>query len=69
MDRRKNRDFNDPEWIKELSEAFLDINIEKLSKEQRKLFREIYFEKINSGLTPKEAVEQAMEIVLCFIHR
>ena len=56
----------DPEWIIVLVEAFLDINMDKLTKDQKKLLRELYFEKLNSGLKPKEAIKQALDIVLCF---
>jgi len=66
MENNKFQQYNDPEWIEVLVEAFLDIDINKLSDEQKKLLRTTYFEKLNSGLKPKEAITQALQIVLCF---
>jgi len=66
MGNNKFQQYNDPEWVEVLTEAFLDINIGKLSDGQKKLLRTIYFEKLNSGLNPKKAITQALQIVLCF---
>ena len=66
MENNKVKQYDDPEWIEVLTEAFLDINIDKLSDGQKKLLRATYFEKLNSGLNPKEAIAQALQIVLCF---
>lgn len=66
MENNKLQQYDDPEWIEVLTEAFLDMNIDKLSDEQKKLLRTTYFERLNSGLKPKEAISQALQIVLCF---
>ena len=66
MENNKVQQYDDPEWIEVLTEAFLDINIDKLSDGQKKLLRATYLEKLNSGLKPKDAIAQALQIVLCF---
>ncbi len=66
MKNNKIQKYEDPEWVEALVEAFLDIDPNELTKNQKRLLRETYFEKINSGLKPKEAIKQAIEIVLCF---
>ena len=56
----------DPEWIKVIANALLDVNINDLSDHQKKLLRDQYLENLRNGLKPKEAIEKAMQIVLCF---
>ncbi len=56
----------DPEWIKVIANALLDININDLSDRQKKMLRDQYLDNIKEGLTPKEAIEKALQIVLCF---
>ena len=58
----------DPEWIKVIANALLDININNLSDRQKKMLRDQYLENIREGLKPKEAIEKALQIVLCFNH-
>ena len=57
---------SDPEWIKVIANALLDININDLSDHQKKMLRDQYLDNIRDGLTPKEAIEKALQIVLCF---
>lgn len=56
----------DPEWIKVIANALLDININNLSDRQKKMLRDQYLDNIKDGLKPKEAIEKALQIVLCF---
>ena len=56
----------DPEWIKVIANALLDININNLTDCQKKMLRDQYFDYIRGGLKPKEAIEKALQIVLCF---
>ena len=56
----------DPEWIKVIATALLDININSLSESQKKMLRDQYFDFIRDGLKPKEAIDKALQIVLCF---
>ena len=56
----------DPEWIKVIATALLDININNLSESQKKMLRDQYFDFIRDGLKPKEAIDKALQIVLCF---
>jgi hypothetical protein len=56
----------DPEWIKNIANALLDVNINNLSDIQKKLLRDQYFDFIRDGLNPKEAIEKALQIVYCF---
>jgi hypothetical protein len=65
---KKNQkiDERDPEWIKVIATALLDININSLSESQKKMLRDQYFDFIRDGLKPKEAIDKALQIVLCF---
>jgi len=57
---------NDPEWIKVIASALLDVSINDLSESQKKMLRDQYLDNIRDGLKPKEAIEKALKIVLCF---
>jgi len=57
---------SDPDWIKVIANAFLDININNLSDHQKKMLRDQYLDFLRDGLNPKEAIEKALQIVLCF---
>jgi hypothetical protein len=56
----------DPEWINEIAEALLDININDLSEKQKKMLRDLYLDNIRNGLKPKESINNALQIVRCF---
>ena len=56
----------DPDWIIEIAVGLLDINIDNLSDHQKKMLRDQYLENLRDGLKPKEAIEKAIQIVLCF---
>lgn len=60
------KDFDDPEWIRVVSERLLNINISKMSDNQKKMLRDLYLEKLRNGLKPKEAMEKAYGIVSSF---
>jgi hypothetical protein len=57
---------HDPRWIKEIAEGLLDVNIDNFSASQKKMLCSHYLEYLNDGLKPKEAMEKALQIVLCF---
>jgi len=56
----------DPDWIKVIAHALLDINLSDLSDRQKKMLRDQYLDNLRDGLKPKEAIEKALQIVLCF---
>ena len=56
----------DPEWIVELVDGYLSKDFKKLSDYQKKMLRDQYLDYLRDGLRPKEAIEKAFEIVLCF---
>ena len=56
----------DPEWINEIAEALLDLNINDLSEKQKKILRDLYLENLNKGLKPKESIDNALQVVRCF---
>lgn len=56
----------DPEWIIEIAEGLLDRNIDNLSESQKKMLRDQYLANLRYGLKPREAMEKALRIVLCF---
>lgn len=55
----------DPEWIKEISNYAKAARLE-LSREDKKFLRELFFEYRRDGLTPKDAIEKAKNVVFCF---
>jgi len=57
---------NDPEWITEIAVLLLNININELSENQKKILRYTYLENLRDGMKPKEAIEKALQIILCF---
>ena len=56
----------DPEWIVEIVEGLLYRDINNLSDRQKKMLRGLYLENLRDGLKPREAMEKALQIVLCF---
>jgi hypothetical protein len=42
------------------------LNFDKLSDKQKKMLQEIFKEKRNDGIKPKQALEEAYQIVTCF---
>lgn len=56
----------DPDWINEIAEALLDLNINDLSEKQKKILRDLYLENLNKGLKPKESIDNALQVVRCF---
>ena len=56
----------DPGWIREIVKGIFNKDINNLSEHQRKILRDQYLENLRDGLTPREAIEKALKIVLCF---
>jgi hypothetical protein len=51
---------------KEIIDDILDLNTNKFSDKQIKMFHELYLENLRDGLKPKEAMDRAYQIVACF---
>jgi hypothetical protein len=66
INKLKSTKGRDPEIILEIVEGLLDIRIHDLSDHQKKMLRDQYLENLRDGLMPKEAMERALQIVLCF---
>ena len=60
---------SDLEQILKIARGLLDINIKRLTKNQKKMLRDQYLANLRRGLEPREAMEKAFEIVLCFNHQ
>ncbi len=58
---------SDPEWLREIA-VFLNKsgNREKLQT-VKKIFVESYLENIREGMNPKEALQNAKSVALCFL--
>jgi hypothetical protein len=57
----------DPEWIREFA-SFLEKNGNKEKFESvKKIFVETYFENVRNGMQPKEALQNAKSVALCFL--
>jgi hypothetical protein len=63
----KGTQFNDPDWITEIAVILLDINVNELSENQKKILRDTYIDNLRNGMKPKDAIKNALEIVKCFI--
>jgi hypothetical protein len=63
----EKKDSSDPEWLKEIA-IFLNNNgnKEKLTT-VKKIFVEAYLENIREGMNPKEALQKAKSVALCFL--
>jgi len=57
---------DDPEWIKEITFQLSILKKRKITDEDKKLFRELFFEYQRDGLSPKDAIEKAKNVVLSF---
>ncbi len=57
---------DDPEWVKEIASQISLLKKKRVTDEEKKLFREIFFEYQRDGLSPKDAIEKAKNVVLSF---
>ena len=58
---------SDPEWLREFT-IFLNKNGNKKKfMAVKKIFVEAYLENISEGMNPKEAMQKAKAIALCFL--
>jgi len=69
MEKLQSIKERDPDWIIEIAVGLLDINIDNLSDHQKKMLRDQYLANLRHGLKPREAMEKALQIVLCFNHQ
>ena len=54
---------SDPEWIKELAYGLEDKNISNFSEDQKRILRKQFFEDLNNGVKPKDAIIRSLEII------
>jgi len=57
---------DDPEWVKEIASQISLLKKKRVTDEEKKLFRELFFEYQRDGLSPKDAIEKAKNVVLSF---
>ena len=57
------------EQIIKIAKGLLDINTENLTENQKLMLRDQYLANLRYGLNPREAMEKALKIVLCFNHQ
>ena len=57
------------EQIIKIVKGLLDVNTENLTENQKIMLRNQYLANLRSGLEPREAMEKAFKIVLCFNHQ
>jgi len=63
----ENRRQQDPEWITEFA-SFLERNGNKKKfQSAKKIFIDTYFDNVRSGMHPKEALQNAKSVALCFL--
>jgi len=57
----------DPEWLREFAN-FLDKNGNKeILEVVKKVFVETYLENVRDGMNPRDALQKAKSIALCFL--
>ena len=67
MNQSSNEQQLDPEWLREFA-YFLDQNDNKTRlKEVKTIFVQSYFDNIHDGINPKDALNNARSIALCFL--
>jgi hypothetical protein len=57
----------DPDWFKEFAFFLNNNSNKKKTQEVKKIFVEAYFENIREGMNPKEAIQKAKTLALCFL--
>ena len=63
----ENLQLADPEWLREFA-TFLERNGNKERFQSvKKIFVETYFENVRNGMHPKEALQNAKSVALCFL--
>jgi hypothetical protein len=63
----ENHQQHDPEWLREFA-GFLEKNGNKKKFQSvKKIFVETYFENIRNGMHPREALQNAKSVALCFL--
>lgn len=60
---------NDPAWVKETARQISILKEQKITKTEKNLLRELFFEYQRDGLKPKDALEKAKNVILCFKNR
>jgi hypothetical protein len=66
LKKKQSSNKNNPEGIKEIAISFLDKKLKKLTDHQLKLLYGLYFDNLNNGLKPRDAMNKAFQIVNCF---
>lgn len=61
------KEFNTEQIIK-IAKGLLDVNTEDLTENQKTMLRDQYLANLRHGLKPREAMEKALRVVLCFNH-
>ena len=56
------------EQIIKIAKGLLDINTEDLTENQKIMLHDQYLAYLKHGLKPREAMEKALRVVLCFNH-
>jgi len=57
---------NDPEWVKELAKQISFLKKKEITDEEKILLRDLFFEYQQDGLSPKDAIEKAKNVILSF---
>jgi uncharacterized protein YdeI (YjbR/CyaY-like superfamily) len=63
----ENQMQTDPEWVQEFA-SFLERNGNKKKfQSAKRIFVDTYFENVRNGMHPKEALQNAKSVALCFL--
>ena len=58
---------DDPEWIKEIASQISLIKKKKITDVNKKLLRELYLDYKRAGLSSKDAIEKAKNVLISFL--
>jgi hypothetical protein len=64
LDRQFQRD---PEWLRELATFLNDNGNQEKFKAVKTIFYETYLENIRDGMRPKDAIQKAKSVAICFL--
>jgi hypothetical protein len=57
----------DPEWLREFGRFFNKNSNRKKFEDVKKIFVEAYLDNIREGMNPKDALQNAKSVALCFL--
>ena len=58
---------DDPDWVKEIASQISLIKKKKITDINKKLLRELFLDYQRDGLSPRDAIEKAKNVIFSFL--